>query len=57
MKEMKVVCERCGSIAPIDEEKSNENWKVYSTKEPCKCGGRFVPEIIAKQNKGGRENE
>lgn len=39
--EMKVVCKECGEEAPIDKEKSNGNWTVHKTKEPCKCGGKF----------------
>lgn len=35
-------CNKCGKNAPINKEKSNENWTVYETKEPCECGGRFV---------------
>lgn len=34
-------CNRCGKEAPIDKEKSNGNWIVYKTKEPCECGGKF----------------
>lgn len=41
-----VVCNKCGKSAPIDEEKSNENWIVYKTKEPCECGGKFVPKFL-----------
>lgn len=36
-----VVCNKCGKSAPVDEEKSNENWKAYKTSEPCECGGKF----------------
>lgn len=36
---IKVVCEDCGKDAPIDSEKSNENWTVHAT--TCdECGGR-----------------
>lgn len=38
---MKIICEKCGKEAPIDTEKSNENWKVYLTSKPCECGGKF----------------
>lgn len=41
-----VVCNKCGKSAPIDKEKSNENWTVYKTNEPCECGGKFVPKIL-----------
>ncbi len=37
---MVMICESCGELAPKDEQKSNENWKVYST--TCACGGRVV---------------
>lgn len=34
-----VVCTKCGDVAPIDKEKSTENWTVYDTSKPCeKCG-------------------
>ena len=37
--EMKVVCKNCGNEAPINAEKSNENWSVRDTSKPCeKCG-------------------
>ena len=38
-QENKLVCEKCGAVPPIDEEKSNSNWKVYKT-ECDKCGGK-----------------
>lgn len=34
-------CNKCGEVAPLDTEKSNENWTVYKTNESCKCGGKF----------------
>ncbi len=34
-------CNKCGKEAPRDKEKSNKNWAVFRTKEPCSCGGRF----------------
>lgn len=37
--DIKVVCKECGADAPIDAEKSNENWTVH--KSQCdECGGR-----------------
>jgi hypothetical protein len=36
-------CSKCGKTAPVDKEKSTRNWIVYKTKEPCECGGKFVP--------------
>ncbi len=37
--ELKMVCKECGELAPIDTEKSTENWTVYKTR--CeKCGGQ-----------------
>lgn len=47
------VCNKCGKSAPIDKEKSNENWIVYNVKEPCECGGRFVPKILLNKKQGG----
>lgn len=41
-------CSKCGKVAPIDENMSNKNWKVYKTKEPCECGG--VYKISFKSN-------
>ncbi len=39
-----MVCEDCGAGAPINEEQSNENWKVYKNK--CdKCGGKIEPKL------------
>ena len=40
---MIVKCNKCGKVAPIDEERSNDRFIVYKTKEPCECGGKFVP--------------
>ena len=42
------VCDKCGKPAPIDKEKSTENWIVVKTKEPCECGGVFVPKIVSE---------
>lgn len=40
------LCKDCGEPAEVNEELSNENWKVYDTK--CrKCGGKI--EIKIKQ--------
>ena len=48
--EIVCVCDRCGKHPPIDEDKSNENWVVYITKEPCECGGHWSHKIIEKNN-------
>ena len=37
----KPTCNKCGKVALIDEEMSNENWTVYKEKELCKCGREF----------------
>ena len=42
MMDMTPVCERCGKAAPVDEKLSTPNWKVYRTKEPCECGGKYT---------------
>ena len=34
------MCNLCGKIAPIDYEKSNDNWTVYKT-GLCNCGGNY----------------
>ena len=39
--DMTPICNNCKKVAPINKEKSNENWIVYDVKEPCECGGRF----------------
>ena len=39
---MIVCCEKCGKLAPIDKEKSNDNWVVHDTSKPCECGGKFI---------------
>ena len=38
--EIKFICKKCGKEIPIDEEKSNDNWKVYKTE--CPCGGKAI---------------
>lgn len=40
-----VVCVKCGAVAPIDQEKSNENWTVYDTSKPCPACGNAEFEI------------
>lgn len=41
-KEMKIVCLKCGELAPYMENKSNENWTSYDTSKPCpKCGNKM----------------
>lgn len=36
---MKCICKNCRTERPLDEKLSNENWRVYDTKSPCKeCG-------------------
>lgn len=37
-----VKCNKCGKTAPIDKERSTENWTVYKMNEPCECGGKFI---------------
>ena len=50
-KEMKLVCKYCGKEAPIDTEKSNENWKVYKQNEKCECGKcDYIPDILLDKN-------
>lgn len=41
-KEIVVCCSDCGEVAPLDKEKTTDNWKVYDSKSPCiKCGGKI----------------
>lgn len=42
--EIEFKCLECGEKPEPDKEKSNENWKVYSTTCP-KCGGKVDMEI------------
>lgn len=35
-----IECDKCHKKAPIDNEKTNENWTVYKTGR-CECGGIF----------------
>lgn len=44
--DMTPICEKCGKIAPIDNEMSTDNWTVYKVKDLCICGGRFVPRAL-----------
>jgi hypothetical protein len=48
MENPKPTCDKCGEVAPVNKDKSNESWTVYDIKTPCKCGGKFklsFPEI------------
>lgn len=40
-KKIKLVCDKCGKEPNFDKDKSNKNWKVYTTSK-CKCGGEFI---------------
>lgn len=44
--DMTPVCNKCGAAAPVDEKMSTPNWTVYRVKEPCACGGKFVPKFM-----------
>ncbi len=46
MLDMTPVCNKCGKVAPVDEKMSTPNWKVYRVKEPCECGGQFMPKAL-----------
>jgi len=37
--DMTPICDKCGKVAPINEEKSNESWIIYDVKDLCECGG------------------
>lgn len=41
-----VICDNCGKCAPIDKERSTENWTVYTTSSPCECGGHWIPSFL-----------
>lgn len=53
MKKLDVtpICDRCGKVAPINEEQSNKNWIVYTVKEPCECGGKFRARCLVEMEK------
>ena len=48
--DMTPVCNKCGKVAPVDEKMSNQNLVAYRVKDPCECGGKFVPKCLL--NKG-----
>ena len=52
MKELDMtpVCNNCGKLAPVDEKMSNANWTVYRVKDPCECGGQFIPRALLRKN-------
>lgn len=58
MKEIKILCNcnKCGKQAPIDSQKSNDNWTFYNTKDPCSCGGKFVT-CFAKEDNTPEKNQ
>lgn len=39
--DMTPICDKCGRIAPIDQDMSTTQLTVYRVKEPCECGGHF----------------
>lgn len=43
------VCEKCGKVAPVDEEHSINGWTAYRIKEPCECGGEFTPRFLLEK--------
>jgi hypothetical protein len=45
-KTIEFVCDRCGKSAPLDEKHSNENWTAFNIKDPCECGGKFIPKLF-----------
>lgn len=48
--DMTPVCDKCGNPAPVDEGMSTPNWTVYKVKEPCECGGKFMPAFMLEKN-------
>lgn len=46
-------CSRCKKPQPVDEDKSNENWKVYDMKATCSCGEKFQIFINGEPIGGG----
>lgn len=49
IKEMKIACDKCFKEQELDEDKSNENWRVYKNIEECECGGKFKLVIEGKE--------
>lgn len=41
---MIVTCNQCGKDAPAVKD-PNKLWTTYKTKEPCECGGKFIPDF------------
>ena len=39
-------CNKCGKLAPIDKDKTNENWVTWILKDPCECGGIFKSTFV-----------
>jgi hypothetical protein len=44
------ICDKCGETQKRDESMSNANWDVMPV-VPCKCGGKFVPTVVAPKRK------
>ena len=55
MPDMTPICDKCGKVAPIDEEMSTEQWTVYRLKEPCECGGEFKPRFLLEQKRNSAD--
>jgi lysyl-tRNA synthetase class I len=49
--DMTPICDKCGKTAPVDKEMSTKEWVVYRTKEPCECGGKFMPKCFMEKGK------
>ena len=41
---IKLICNKCGKEPKKNEDKSNQNWKVYDNIS-CECGGKFKIKI------------
>lgn len=49
------VCKKCGKEPPINHEMSTNEWVVYMTKEPCKCGGEWISKFMLEKEKANDE--
>ena len=47
MTKIIIICEFCEKEPEINEEMSNENWKVTDLKTGCKhCGGKLIMKLV-----------
>lgn len=42
LKNIRIVCSKCGKEPEKDEKRSNENWAVFENKPCAYCGGKLI---------------